>query len=162
MVPTGARCAGACRWAAATSLIVAAWLVLAPPAIASPAGTKPDQAEELAGTHTRTRFVIGLDRPTEFQVFSLQNPNRVIVDLADVKVQLPSLPEGQQVGLVKSFRGGLAAPGKMRVVIDVTDPVVVETAQMEPAANGRPPRLRLDIVPFVPAPHRPRPGPWRA
>ena len=37
-----------------------------------------------------------------------------------VKLQLPDMTGGNTVGLVKSFRGGLAAPGKTRVVIDVT------------------------------------------
>jgi N-acetylmuramoyl-L-alanine amidase len=35
------------------------------------------------------------------------------------------------------------------VVIDVTGPVVVEAARLEPAAEGRSPRLLLDIVPFT-------------
>src|SRR5581483_778 len=37
----------------------------------------------------------------------------------------------------------------MRVVIDVTDPVVVETAELEPGADGKQ-RLVLEIVPFSP------------
>jgi N-acetylmuramoyl-L-alanine amidase len=48
------------------------------------------------------------------------------------------------VGLVKSFRGGLSAPGKARVVIDVTGPVVVEKAGIE--KDGKSARLTLDIV----------------
>ena len=48
----------------------------------------------LAGDKTRTRFVIGLERAIEFQVSSLPNPNRVIVELPDLKVQLPTLAGG--------------------------------------------------------------------
>ena len=110
-----------------------------------PAATADKQA--LGGNRTRTRFVIGLDRPTEFQVFSLQNPNRVIVDLPDVKLQLPTMAGADPVGLVKSFRGGLASAGKMRVVIDVTEPVIVEASRLEPQKDGNTQRLVLDIVP---------------
>src|SRR5690606_29381941 len=60
------------------------------------------------------------------------------------------------IGLVSSFRGGLAAPGKMRVVIDVTEPVIVEKAKLEPAKDGRPPRLVLEIVPVDGAKGGPR------
>ena len=92
---------------------------------------------------TYTRFVVGLDRKSEYQVFSLSNPNRVVVELSDVSLKLPELHEGAS-GLVKSFRGGLAAQGKTRIVIDVTQPVIVESAKIDKAASGF--RLSLDIV----------------
>jgi N-acetylmuramoyl-L-alanine amidase len=94
----------------------------------------------------RTRFIIGLDRKAEYQVFSLANPNRVVVEFPDVKFQLPAQSENATVGLVHSFRGGLAAPGKTRVVIDVTQPVVVESAKVEKDQSGGF-RLTLDILP---------------
>jgi N-acetylmuramoyl-L-alanine amidase len=127
---------------------IAAWLALHPVAAeTSKATDTPGQSDELAGSRARTRFVIGLDRSTEFQVFSLRHPNRVIVDLPDVKMQLPAASGEYPIGLVKSFRGGLAAPGKMRIVIDVTDPVVVDTARLEPIKDGPQQRLVLEFVP---------------
>ena len=98
-------------------------------AVATPAGT-------------RTRFVAVLDRKAEFQVFSLANPNRVVVELPEVGLQLP---EPHAVGLVRSFRGGLAAPGQTRIVIDVTQPVVVESAKIEKDRGGAF-KLSLDIL----------------
>ncbi len=95
----------------------------------------------------RTRFVIGLDRATNFQVFSLSNPNRVIVELPDMPLRLPAQPEGGPKGLVKSFRGGLSAPGQSRVVIDVTVPVVVESAKTETGKDGKTHNLVLEIAP---------------
>jgi N-acetylmuramoyl-L-alanine amidase len=93
----------------------------------------------------RTRFVVGLDRKVEYQVFSLANPSRVVVELPDVKLQLPAQSENATVGLVRSFRGGLSAPGKNRIVIDVTQPVVVESSKIEKDAAGGY-RLALDIL----------------
>ena len=93
----------------------------------------------------RTRFVIGLDRKVEYRVFSLSNPNRVVVELPDVKLNLPEHSGSEAVGLVKSFRGGLAAAGKMRVVIDVTQPVVVDSATIDKDASGVW-RLALNIL----------------
>ena len=114
----------------------------------APAMLGGNKAVALAGDNSRTRFVIGLEKTVDFQVFSLSNPNRVIVELPDLKVQLPILTGSTPVGLVQSFRGGLSAPGKMRVVIDVTAPVVVEKAAIEKAKDGsHAPRLVLEIVP---------------
>jgi N-acetylmuramoyl-L-alanine amidase len=101
----------------------------------------------LKGDKARTKFVIGLERQVDFQVFSLTNPNRVSVELPDVKLQLPPHPGAAPVGLVKSFRGGLSAPGKARVVIEVTGPVIVEKAVVEKPKDGKMHLLVLDIVP---------------
>ena len=95
---------------------------------------------------THTRFVIGLDRKVEVTVSLLSNPNRIVVELPEVSLRLPDEPQNNAVGLVKSFRGGLAAPGKTRVVIEVTQSVVVESTKIEKDANGQF-RLALDIMP---------------
>lgn len=120
---------------------------VAPP----PGAVLPRTETAVAGDTTRTRFVIGLERAVEFQVFSLANPNRVIVELPEVKLQLPVFSGETAVGLVKSFRGGLSAPGKTRIVIDVTGAVVVEKAVLDKGKDGKAPRLVLEIVPVDPA-----------
>jgi N-acetylmuramoyl-L-alanine amidase len=107
--------------------------------------------DSLNGSKSRTRFVIALTREASFQVSSLSQPNRVVVDLPDVGIGLPPDIGREPVGLVKAFRGGLAAPGQVKVVIDVTDPVVVEKAKIEPAKAGHGPRLVLEIVPVTQA-----------
>jgi N-acetylmuramoyl-L-alanine amidase len=105
------------------------------------------QETALKGDTARTRFIIGLERHVEFQVFALTNPNRVFVELPEVKLQLPPQPGETAAGLVKSFRGGLSAPGKARIVIDVTGPVIVEKAVVEKGPDGKAPHLVLEIVP---------------
>ena len=119
----------------------------APVAVAAATHAQNGDHVSLGGDHQRTRFVIGLDKAVQFQVFSLSNPNRVIVELPNVGLQLPHVPEGQAVGLVQSFRGGVSAPGRSRIVIDVTKPVVVESARIEKGKDGKAPRLAVDIVP---------------
>jgi N-acetylmuramoyl-L-alanine amidase len=106
----------------------------------------------LGGDVTRTRFLIGLPKQVEYQVFSLSNPNRVIVDIAETALRLPPQPEENiAVGLVRSFNAGRSAPGKSRVVIEVIRPVVVEGAKIVPAEDGKGHRLALDIVPVAAA-----------
>ena len=109
------------------------------------AATKPNPIQAVATPQTlHTRFVIGLNCDCDFDVLTLSNPNRVVIELPDVKLSLPE--SGAAVGLVKSFRGGTAAPGKTRVVIEVAQPVVVESAHTEKIKDGTY-RLALDIVP---------------
>ncbi|MBX9684058.1 MAG: N-acetylmuramoyl-L-alanine amidase [Hyphomicrobium sp.] len=93
-----------------------------------------------------TRFVVGLDRKVDYQVFSLSNPNRVVVELPDVRLRLPDPVVAASKGLVTAFRGGLAAPGKSRVVIDVAQPVIVESSKLSKDAAGQY-RLAIDIMP---------------
>ncbi|HML28266.1 MAG TPA: N-acetylmuramoyl-L-alanine amidase, partial [Hyphomicrobium sp.] len=95
---------------------------------------------------TGTRFVIGLDSKVNFQIFSLSHPNRVVIELPEVDVSLPKLDGNTPVGLVKSVRAGLAAAGKMRVVIGVTQPVVVAESDIVKDEKGRY-RLSLAILP---------------
>lgn len=119
----------------------------------APAGAQSEPAADasaLSANSQSTRFVIGLDKAIDFQVSTLANPNRIIVELPEVRMRLPAQPGDKPVGLVRSFRGGMSAPGRSRVVIDVTAPVIVEKAAIDRGADGKSPRLVIDIAP-VPA-----------
>jgi N-acetylmuramoyl-L-alanine amidase len=161
MVASPAPLAGFSRWAAPVLFVLSAALL--PEAslgqsakgslFTAPSAAAVQVSKPAPRNVTRTRFVIGLERPAEFQVFSLTNPNRVIVELPDVRMQLPAA-QSEGAGLVRSFRGGLTAPGKARVVIDVAAPVVVERANIESAKDSNGHRLVLDIAP-VEAPAKP-------
>ncbi len=98
----------------------------------------------------RTRFVIGLQKTTEFEVFSLSNPNRVVVQVADTKLRLPEQPKTAPVGLIKSFQAGLSGSDRSRIIIYVTEPVIVQGARIEKAKDGRSQHLVVEIAPFVP------------
>jgi N-acetylmuramoyl-L-alanine amidase len=124
----------------AQTLAAAPTLVRAP----SPASAN------LLGNNLRTRFLVGLPKTTEFAVFSLNNPNRVIVEVSEVKLRLPEQPKGQSVGLIKSFRAGQSAADRSRIVIYVTEPVIVASAKIEKAKDGRNQQLIVEIVPFGP------------
>lgn len=97
----------------------------------------------VANNILRTRFVVGLQHKVDYQIFSLTNPNRVIIELPDVSVRLPALEENKSVGMVKSIRAGLAAPGKSRIVIAVTHPAIVESSKIAQETDGE---FRLSLV----------------
>ena len=100
--------------------------------------------------YSRTRFVIGLEGAAKFQVFSLSRPNRVVVEIPNVKLLLPSQPRDAKSGLITSFRSGVAAKNKVRIVINVAAPVIVENTLLMKTAVGQSGHvLSLDIVPVV-------------
>ena len=123
-----------------------AFAALAAVLLAQPAFAQVQTGHAVGVDNDRTRFVIGLEKPVRFQVFSLSNPNRVVVELPDVKVSLPTMDGDKSVGLVKSFRGGQASADKMRVVIDVTEPVIVTRSEVEKGADGKGHRLAIEIM----------------
>jgi N-acetylmuramoyl-L-alanine amidase len=96
-----------------------------------------------------TKFVIALDEPVDLNavgILELKSPNRLLIDLPQVSMSLPEQPpEDAPVGVVKSFHHMSPAPGKLRIVIDVTGPVVFEKA-LEKSADGRSDRLVVSIV----------------
>ena len=154
---TGRRSRSGASWIAVLAATLAAFATVVaasaqqgsaqrPVRTAKPAEKQPDDKKPPAAETARTRFIVGVERPVEFKVSALTNPNRVLIDLPSVKLELPSPPGDRPVGVVKSFQHGFSAPGRMRIVIDVTGPVVIEKSAIEKAPDGKSDNLVLDIV----------------
>ncbi len=124
-------------------------------AVADPSAPVPSASEETAEaavdkkpvTPVRTRFLIGLDKSVAYTVMALANPNRVVIDVPVVGLRLPPDPGENPVGLVKSVRSGGAGAGQTKVIIEVTEPVVIDKTRIEKAANGKGFHLAVDILP---------------
>jgi len=121
---------------------VAARLTDAPP----PSGPISAVDARLAGDEQRTRLIIDLSRSAQFRAFTLAEPYRVIVDLDDVTFTFGAGSAQSQRGLVKSYRYGVFAPGKARMVIDVAGPVAIDKAFVLDAVDDQPARFVLDLV----------------
>ena len=89
----------------------------------------------LAGDRGRTRFIADLSKKVDVSVFSLADPYRVIVDLPEVNFQMPAGLGTEKRGLVTGYRYGLFAPGKSRIVIDMSGPFLVDKAFVLDAAS---------------------------
>ncbi len=138
-------------------LALLAGTVAAPVApLAAAAGDSPAATEapaiaiatdsRLAGDAKRTRLVVDLSRKVDFDVFSLADPARVVVDLPEVQFHVDPAVGQDGKGLVSAYRFGLFAPGKSRIVLDVTGPVHVDKAFVLDAEDGQPARFVLDLV----------------
>jgi N-acetylmuramoyl-L-alanine amidase len=105
-----------------------------------------------------------LTHPIEVSAFVLARPNRVVVDLPEVdfridpqagKAALTAHRSGTQhgrlqvndvSGLIASFRFGLFAAGKSRIVIDLGGPAKILRAAVEPAADAGKARLVIELA----------------
>ena len=100
----------------------------------------------LGGDDSRTRFVMDLSRRIDLHAFTLADPYRVVLDIPEVKFQLPPNAGDSGRGLIKAFRFGLVMPGGSRMVFDLAKPARVDKAFTLDAADGAPARLVLDLV----------------
>ncbi len=98
-----------------------------------------------------TRFVIDLDGPADFRTFTLDDPARLVIDLAGVSQGPLGRERDIDTGLVVRARFGTPAVDATRVVLDLVRPAVVEdTLVLEPEGDyGH--RIVLDIAPLTAA-----------
>ncbi len=127
----------------------------APPA-AQPASTPAKSSGPVGaitnarlGDHGReTRFVLELSgtAPVAYEVSTVSNPYRLVIDLQHVDFRLPEGTGKQAVGVVAGFRYGRFGADSSRIVLDLTGPAVVDRKfELEPQAGfGR--RIVLDIA----------------
>lgn len=94
----------------------------------------------------RTRFVLDLSSPVSVSAFPLAGPDRIVIDLPEVRFVLPPGTGRTGAGTIRAWRYGQFAPGRARIVMDVAGPVTVEKAFVAPPADGMPARLVIDLV----------------
>jgi N-acetylmuramoyl-L-alanine amidase len=102
---------------------------------------------EVTGDAKRTRFSLHLSSAVAYQIFTLAEPYRLIVDMPDVNFVLPKGAGQREHGLVQAFRYGLFAAGKSRVVIDTGGPVRIESATVARRPGSKAVVLNIDLTP---------------
>ncbi len=89
---------------------------------------------------------LGLSEPAPFRVFTLDNPRRVLIDLGDIGVDNMPADLAMDIPEISAIRFGLFQLGESRIVLDLAEPM-----QIESAVNGRnaagDPTISLRFVP---------------
>jgi N-acetylmuramoyl-L-alanine amidase len=99
----------------------------------------------------RTRFVVELSEPIAMRTFTLNNPNRVVIDMPAVRWHLDGPPHPTGNGAVRSYRYGMFRPGNSRFVIDLNQAVNVGEPLVLPPEDGHGYRVVLDLFPTTQA-----------
>jgi N-acetylmuramoyl-L-alanine amidase len=119
-----------------------------PAAFSIPAWAKPAVTGAKLGVEPNlTRVELTLSESAEYRIFTLADPNRIVVDLSEVAWKVKEGKKLQGRGLVAALRYGLFKTGTSRIVLDLTGPAAVTDARILPADGKLPVRLALDLRP---------------
>ncbi len=95
----------------------------------------------LEATPDGARLTLGLSTPVPFRVFTLNAPDRLVLDFQEVDWRGLSRDKFAVKSRVLDMRFGIFQPGWSRMVLDLAEPMILKTAQMQTGENPR-----LDIT----------------
>jgi len=96
------------------------------------------------GTHPdKNRMVVGLSESSDFRVFALDDPYRLVVDLQNFNWKASSQKSYPEAG-VNDLRHGHLQDGISRIVLDMNAPFLIQSAFVLPPQSGKPRRLVVD------------------
>jgi N-acetylmuramoyl-L-alanine amidase len=94
-----------------------------------------------------TVFQLGISAKAGFTATTMVDPYRIVLELPAVDFKLGEKTGASGRGLVSRFRFGASAPGRSRIVIELTGPVRIERSEIVARASGGPLALELTLVP---------------
>jgi N-acetylmuramoyl-L-alanine amidase len=99
-----------------------------------------------------TRLTLESKQPIRYNLFTLKNPERLVIDLEDVEINSALNELAGKIGsddpYIKSVRVGRFKPGVVRLVLDLKAQVKPQLFSLQPVAEyGH--RLVLDVYPLV-------------
>ncbi len=100
-----------------------------------------------------SRLTLESQIPLRHTLFSVENPNRLVIDLEDVELGEPLKQLGSKIGsddpYIKSVRVARFKPGIVRLVLDLKGPIKPQLFDLNPVGEyGY--RLVLDVYPATP------------
>jgi N-acetylmuramoyl-L-alanine amidase len=83
----------------------------------------------------KTRAVLDLSEPAEYKLFTLQNPNRVVIDLDASKLKSTFRPDAIKSGVIASVRHGKPESGTLRIVLDLSESAKMKSFILAPTGQ---------------------------
>jgi N-acetylmuramoyl-L-alanine amidase len=103
-------------------------------------------AAEATSEAGKTRLTFVLSAPVEARSFVMERPDRVVLDLPEVNFQLPAAAGRRREGLVASYRYGLFAAGRSRVVIELAQPAIVSSLELSTRPSDSAALLTVELA----------------
>jgi N-acetylmuramoyl-L-alanine amidase len=128
-------------------------LVAAAPALAAPAALKDIR---VWGSPDSTRVVLDLSAPASYTLFTLDGPDRIVIDFEAIDADIRSLALPPATGVVKAVRLGARGKKGLRVVLDVAQKVEAK-GFLTPPNETYGDRLVVDLGHGRPPPEAPVP-----
>ncbi len=96
------------------------------------------------GVHPeKTRMVLDISEVTDFRVFALSSPYRIVIDLPAFEWQAGRIERNTQA-MVTDIRQGKMNADISRIVFDMTKPIIIDSAFILPKQGAKPNRLVID------------------
>ncbi len=97
-----------------------------------------------------TRLVFDVSGPTQYRLFDLEHPPRIVIDLKKTRLRKPLVQPGAQDKLIRRIRSGVRKGGDLRVVLDLHDKASYKSFLLKPNAKyGY--RLVIDVQQLMPS-----------
>lgn len=94
----------------------------------------------------KTRVVLDLDRKVDYTVFSLHDPDRLVIDIERTSMEIDPQLDPVFSGVVQKVRHGVRDGRDLRVVFDLSETARAKSFLLDPTGNyGH--RLVLDLFP---------------
>jgi N-acetylmuramoyl-L-alanine amidase len=71
----------------------------------------------------KTQIVFTLSQPIKYHIFPMQNPNRLVIDLRNIKSNTKISNASISSNIIKKIRGNEHKDGTLRVVLDLKQPI---------------------------------------
>jgi N-acetylmuramoyl-L-alanine amidase len=123
-------------------------LTFFPPTVPSSlaAGRVAVTGAHITPTQDRSRLVLDLNGPANHQVFALEGPDRLVIDIADATCtgKLPKVDGGDPI--LTGMRSGVRGGNDLRIVLDLKRAVRVKS-HLQTSGTGQGQQLVLDLIP---------------
>ena len=94
----------------------------------------------------KTRAVLDLDNKADYQLFTLENPPRVVIDLKKSALDDPLKFDREHAGIIDNVRHGKPKKDTLRVVLDLASKADIKSFMLDPTGRyGY--RLVVDLFP---------------
>ena len=94
----------------------------------------------------KTRAVLDLDTHSDYQVFTLDNPPRVVIDLPRSELNQTLKLVDEHAGIIQNVRHGRPDQDTLRIVLDLESASALKSFMLDPTADyGH--RLVIDLFP---------------
>lgn len=98
-------------------------------------------------TDERARLILDLGGATEFAIASLDDPDRIAIDVRASGLKFAAPPDVAGTGMVSSFSVEMAEAGRARTLLVLATPAQVQQAYVLKAIADQPARLVVDLIP---------------
>tara|TARA_Y100000389_G_scaffold199651_1_gene238455 strand:- start:4457 stop:5767 length:1311 start_codon:yes stop_codon:yes gene_type:complete len=95
--------------------------------------------------NNKTRVVLDLSNSVSHSIFSLQRPNRLVIDIKNSRLSKSFNKLPNQTGFVSSIRSAMRPNGELRVVLDLSEKIIARSFRAGPNSKYGD-RLVIDLV----------------